>query len=89
MTGTKETMEVIVFVDDVAAALKAAKADGVIDWRDALRPETRAMIPAMLNAARGGELIPAEAKSWTPEQISDLLLKVGEALGHLVEAVVS
>lgn len=87
--GIKETSEVLTFIGSAAAAIAKAKVDGVIDWKDLLNAETRAMIPAMLAAANDGNLISAEMKNLSPEEINVLLDKLTVVVSALVIAVMS
>lgn len=84
----KATMEVIQLLKDVGAAIVAAKADGSIDWRDALNKETRALIPDLQAAIKDGHLIPAELADLDGEESKQVYGGVVEALVVLAEAVI-
>lgn len=61
-TGIKNTLEILQLLKACVKAYKASAADGVVDWRDALRPEIRALIPAAQAAITDGKLISEEFK---------------------------
>lgn len=85
--GIKESMEVLDFVEKCAVALAKSKEDNVIDWKDLLSKESRDLIPSMLEAAKGGNMIAAEIGNLDSDEINQLLDKATKVCASLVQAV--
>lgn len=56
----KNTLDLIDVIQDILVAYKASMADGKLDWKDLLNPETRELVPSIHEALKDGSLIPAE-----------------------------
>jgi hypothetical protein len=81
--GIKETTDLFILLRECAEAIKAAKEDGAIDFRDLLSSEVRDMIPASIEAVRGSEKIALEVADLDAaeiKQIIDLAMVAGTAL---------
>ena len=86
--GIKETSDLFLLLKECAEAIVAAKADGKVDFRDALSQETRDLIPAAIAMVKGSESIALELKDLDQAEIKalvDMALAAGAALvGALV-----
>ena len=87
MSGIKETQELISLIATSAAVLKAAKADGSIDYKDLTK--LGPMIGALKAAVDGAKDIGAELKELSPEEVTALLIETVAAVKSLVDAVIS
>ena len=84
--GTKETEELIALIQAAADAIKAAKADGEINWRDI--PKVGGVLVALKAAAQGNDKVPAELKDLTREEIEKLMAKSMTAILAMIQAFV-
>ncbi|CAB4169935.1 hypothetical protein UFOVP901_19 [uncultured Caudovirales phage] len=87
MSGIKETQELISLIATSAAVLKAAKADGSIDYKDLTK--LGPMIGALKAAVDGAKDVGAELKELSSEEITALLIDTVAAVKSLVDAVIS
>lgn len=87
MAGVKETLDVLALVDAVAAAVKAALEDHKIDFRDALRAETRAVLPAAQEAVAGAQSIPLELADLDASEVAQIAAAAFKAGKAILDAV--
>lgn len=85
MADVKEIMEVIAAVRKTAAAVKAAKADGTIDWRDL--PKLGAPVMAWKDALNGFEKIKEELKDLDEQELPMVVGEAMDAIRELGEAL--
>lgn len=83
----KEANDVVVLINATADAVKAAKADGAIDWRDA--KEVIGLLPELRDAVKDANKIPEQVKGATNEELQQLATDSMTAAYRLVEAVLS
>jgi hypothetical protein len=69
----KETLEVVLFLENMAEAIDKAKADGKVDWQDLLNKETRELVPSLFAAIKDSEQVKAEIQDLTKEETSELV----------------
>ena len=84
--GTKETEELIALIQAAADAIKAAKADGEINWRDI--PKVGGVLVALKKAVQGNDKVPDELKNLTREEMEMLLTKSMAAIIAMIQAFV-
>lgn len=87
MSGIKETQDLIKLVQVSADVLKAAKADGSIDYKDLTK--LGPMIGALKAAVDGAKLVSEELKELSPEETTELLIETVAAVKSIVDAVIS
>lgn len=89
MATIKETMDVFTMAKAAAVAIKAAKADGRVDWKDLLSQESRALLPAVQAAVKDSQLIAEELKDLNQEEAKLLASSAVEVVWLLVDAVMA
>jgi len=87
MSGIKETQELISLIATSAEVLKAAKADGSIDYKDLTK--LGPMIGSLKAAIDGAKDIGTELKELSAEETTALLIETVAAVKSLVDAVLS
>ena len=83
--ATKETLDLIAFLEGLSVAINAAKADSSVDWKDA-----RHLAPLLLigrEAIKGGEQIIEEMKGANGEEIQDVMERFIYATTSLLDAL--
>jgi hypothetical protein len=81
----KNTVELLQLLKACVKAYKSAAADGIVDWRDALKPEVRALIPAAQAAISDGGLIAAELKEIDGAEAQKLYEELASVAVELLE----
>lgn len=81
----KNALEVVVLLEKTAAAIKSAKANNVIDWRDA--PDFLALIPAARAALADSEQIALELKDLDQKEAQELFSRMMAAGTALLAAL--
>ena len=84
--GIKETQELIALVQAAADAIKAAKADGEINWRDV--PKVAGVLVALKAAVQGGNQIKAEMADVSKEEAQELMQQGMAAVISMVQAFI-
>lgn len=85
--GITNVLEDLDAVKQVGLAYKAAKANGTIDWKDALNKETRDLIPKLQAAAKDGGMVLAELKDMDPAEAEKVYAALVETVAVLADAV--
>lgn len=83
----KETLEVIDVLDVTAKAIKEAKADGDVDWKDS--PKFVKVIPAAVKAINGADKIKLELKDLDDGETQVLFDRIMAASTALLDAIMS
>ena len=82
----KETLDILVLMRSIAAAIDRARQDGRIDWFDL--PQLAALKEYASDAIRGSQDIPAELLDLDIEEVKILLSGLLEAIQKLSNAIV-
>ena len=85
--GIKETLEVFAFLDAAGVAMAAARKDGKIDWKDALIPEVRALVPKFASAAGGAQIVVGEIKDLSADEIGEIYAAAVQAAKSLMNGL--
>lgn len=87
-TETRALDEALALLNSVAADIKAAKADGIVDWRDT--PKFMDLLPKAWQASKDAPLLASELAAVLHDTaaLKDLLAKAVDAVAALTEAVV-
>ncbi len=86
MHGIKETSDLIVFVGELAHAVKRVRADGVMDWKDIQHIAPLAL--KAKDAALGLGDIKSELADLTGEEIDELSKLMSEAIVNLIDSFI-
>jgi hypothetical protein len=84
--GIKETLELVALLQEAADAVKAAKADGQINWKDL--PKISGLLWAAKSAVQGSDKIKVEVAELSKEELDELLTKIVAAVSSLIISVV-
>jgi len=82
----KETLEMLALVDELAKSIKAAKADGVINWMDI--PKFAPLIASARLAIEGSDKIDDEFRSAAPEEMTAVAERSLQSVLALVSAII-
>jgi hypothetical protein len=80
----KDAQDFVVLARACAKAVKEAKADGTVDWRDA--PKVVQVLGPLREAVKDSQKIPEQVKAATSEQLSAFAGDSVSALTELVDA---
>lgn len=87
-TDVTALKDLIDFLQSVAVDVKAAKADGVVDWRDL--PKFVDLLPKAYSASKVLSAVPSELANvlHDPDEMKDLLAQTVTAVVELTQAMV-
>ena len=80
----KDAHDFVVLARSCAKAVKEAKADGVVDWRDA--PKVVQVLGPLRDAVKDSQKIPEQVKAATTDELSAFAGDSVSAIMELVEA---
>lgn len=84
--GIKETLDVVILFKDAAEAIRKAKADGEINWKDI--PKIAGLIVSVKNAIQGSDQIKAEMGELSKEEAEELGAALVAAATDLVLSII-
>jgi|GEM_PF-2517461 len=87
MATIKESMEILQAVDVLASCVKAAKADGSLDWKDI--PKFGPMIPASIKAIQDISKVKEELQDLDDQETKELLDKAMSSAINLINAIIA
>lgn len=83
--ATKESDDVVAFLNGLAGAIAGAKEDGEINWKDI--PEVFKLATLARDAVTGSDGILGEIKNASGEELDHILGSIAGSLANLVAAI--
>lgn len=84
--GIKETLDVVMLFKDAAQAIRAAKSDGEINWKDI--PKVAGLLVSVKNAVQGSGEIKNEMAELSKEEAEQLMDALVTSATDLVLAII-